>query len=89
MSADEIRLSSRNVSVPWEKRSELMQRLEGMEGGSEAAAELRTRHAFAESRKPLVYAVLDAWLREVGKDAFGEELDQLRLELHRDIAQKG
>jgi hypothetical protein len=84
MSSNEIRLSRTTVSVPWEKRSELISRLEES-GARDAAEDLRTRRAFAESRKPHVFAVLDAWLQEVGIDGFGEELMDVRHELDRDI----
>jgi hypothetical protein len=84
MKSDEIRLSRRIVSVPWEKRSELFQRLEDA-GQKPAAEELRYRRALTETQKPGVLVLLDAWLEEVGKDAFGEELLDLREELDHDV----
>jgi hypothetical protein len=83
--SDEIRTARKSVEVPFEKRQELARRLEGFEGGREAAEELRTRRAFSENRKRLVLDVLNGWLREVGKDEFGEELIELRYALDRDV----
>ena len=82
--ADEIRTSRATVRVPWEKRSELMERLEKADM-KEAAEDLRNRGGFAEARKPGVLGVLDAWLVQVEHEAFGPELLDLRDELRRDV----
>ncbi len=83
-SSDEIRLSNRNVAVPWPKRAELMRRLDRA-GQKQAAEDLRFRRMFTETQKPAVYEVLNLWLDDVGVDEFGEHLMLLRGELERDI----
>jgi hypothetical protein len=82
--SDRIQLSDRDVSVTWEKRSELIARLDNA-GQKPAADELRSHRLLAEGHKRSMLALLDAWRAEVGDDALGMELLELRDALEHDV----
>jgi hypothetical protein len=76
LSADDIRTSRGSVSVPFERRQELVRRLEAFgEGGREAAEDLRAHRVFAESRTPFVIEVLHSWATQ---EDIGDELRDLQ-----------
>jgi hypothetical protein len=83
--SDYIRTARASIRVPQEKRRELMERLEAA-GMHDAAEDMRNRSGFAEARKPGVLDVLEVWLIQVEREAFGSELLRLREELQRDTA---
>ena len=61
MDSDRIRMSTRVVEVPWEKRSEFMERLSAA-GHQDIVETLRTQRAFFEVQKPTTLAVVKNWL---------------------------
>jgi hypothetical protein len=83
MDSDRIRMSSRIVEVPWEKRSEFMERLTAA-GHQDIAETLRTQRAFFEAQKPTALAVVENWLVTEDVDSVGPEMMNLRTELMRD-----
>lgn len=84
MSADDIRLSRATVAVPYEDRAELIHKLEEA-GYKEAAEDINSRRAIAESRKPQVLVTLEALMDERGYDNCGAGLHEFRSELHHDV----
>jgi len=74
---DEIRVGRRAVVMPPEKRAELIRRLEAA-NYQHSATDLEFRRAITTTDKPHVLAVVEIWLQEVGADAFGPELMELR-----------
>jgi hypothetical protein len=83
MQSDRIRMSSRVVEVPWEKRSEFMERLSAA-GHQDIVETLRNHRAFFEVQKPTALAVIENWLVTDDVDSVGPEMMNLRTELMRD-----
>jgi hypothetical protein len=54
-------------------------------GGVRASRDLQERRAFTPEQKPAVLDLLNQWQHEVGADAFGKPLADLRLEMHADV----
>jgi hypothetical protein len=80
----EIRLTGSVVLLPHDRWQELLERLES--GGEAQAAEgIRMRGVIPEDRKPAVLDLLNRWLDEAKLGTFGEHLQRLRHELHRDL----
>lgn len=85
--ADEIRAGRRAVAVPDQKRSELIRRLQAA-GYQHSATDLEFRRAIPRTDTAYVLSVLEVWFAEVGADAFGPELMELREALSQVAGQR-
>lgn len=77
---DKIRTSKAFVSVPYEKRQELLRRLDDA-GAHGAAGDLRNHRVFSEWWKPQVLEVLRHWAMD---EDIGDEMRELQTQLHDD-----
>lgn len=77
---DKVRTSKAFVSVPYEKRQELLHRLE-VAGAHGAAEDLRNHRVFSEWWKPQVLEVLRYWAMD---EDIGDEMRELQTQLYDD-----
>jgi hypothetical protein len=78
---DKIRTSRAFVLVPYEKRQELVHRLE-VAGAHGAAEDLRNHRVFSEWWKPQVLEVLRSWAMD---EDIGDEMRELQSQLYNDV----
>jgi len=81
-----VRLSRTTILLEEGEYDELVRRLaQRGPGGVKASRDLQAGKAFTPEQKPAVLDLLNRWQREVGGEAFGRPLADLRLEIHADL----
>ena len=81
-----VRLSRTTIPLAADEYDELVRRLaQRGPGGVRASRDLQEQRALTPEQKPAVLDLLNQWQREVGADAFGKPLANLRLEMHADV----